>query len=93
LKIINILDEIEHAEIFVKDKGLVLIKNNIKKSLAEENVSEMDILNKEFDPYLAECIEVQPDNQDNIVKKIIKKGYYKDDKVLRVAKVKVSRKI
>ena len=53
---------------------------------------EIDILNKEYDPYVAEVIDLIEGNKDNIVIEVLRKGYKYNGQVIRVAQVKVSKK-
>lgn len=93
LKFISVLDEIERAMLFIDNEGLKLIKKKFLQILNEEEVKEIDLIGKKFDPNLAEVIEVVQGKEDDIIVEIVKKGYYYHDKVLRVAQVKVSKKI
>jgi len=92
LKILPIVDDLEKAEIFVKDDGLKLIKDNFLKFLKNEGVEEIEVLGKEFDPQFAEAVEVVKGEKDNIVVEVLRKGYRLGDKILRVAQVKVAKK-
>jgi len=92
LKILPFLDNLNKAEIFIKDEGLTMIINKYGETLKELGVEEIDILGKQFDPHLAEAIEVVEGKEDNIVKEILRKGYMHNGKVLRVAQVKVTKK-
>ncbi len=92
LKILPILDNLEKAEIFIKDKGLKMIKDSLYHFLKAEGVEEIDVLGKEFDPQLAEAVDVILSDKDNIVVEVLRKGYKFNNRVLRVAQVKVSKK-
>lgn len=91
LKMVTIVDDIDKAEIFVKNKGLSIIKDRLIKLLLEEGVKEIEVLGKPFDPHLAEAIEISEGREDNIVSEVLRKGYYYYDSVLRPAQVKVSK--
>lgn len=93
LKFISILDEIERAALFINNDGLKLIKKKFLQILNEEGVKEIDLIGKKFDPHLAEAVEVVQGKENDIIVEVVKKGYYYYDKVLRVAQVKVSKKI
>lgn len=93
LKFLDILDNIQRAEIFIKDQGLQLIISEFHKMLVSENVVEMDLLNKLYDPHFAECIEVVAGEKDNMVVEVVRKGYLLHDEVLREAQVKVTKKL
>lgn len=91
-KLLNALDNIEKAEIFVKDEGLKIIKKQLVEILEEEGLIEIDVLGKEFNPHVAEAIEVSDSDKDNIVLEVFRKGYMFGDKILRHAQVKVGKK-
>lgn len=93
IKLLDIMDTIDTAEVFVKDAGLKIVKDQFKSLLAQEGVSEIDVLNKEYDPYTSECTEVVTGDRDNIVFEIIQKGYKQYKDVIRPARVKVTKKL
>ncbi len=93
LKLLPFLDNLDQAETFVKDNGLKLIKENFFKTLHELGLEEIQVLSKEFDPYNAEAIDMVEGKEDNKVVEVLRKGYKFKDKVLRVAQVKVSKKV
>ena len=61
--------------------------------LKEAGLQEIEILNKDYDPICAEAIDIVEGKEDNKVVEILKKGYMFEDKIIRVAQVKVSKKI
>jgi len=63
------------------------------KVLKEIGVEEIDVLNKPFDPITSEAIDIIASDKDNIVVEVLRKGYRFQDKILRVAQVKVSKKV
>ncbi len=93
LKLLPFLDNLEKAEVFIKDTGLKIIKEEFYKILAEFGLEELDVLNKSFDPNLAEAVEIVLGDDNNKVVEVVRKGYKIGDKILRVAQVKVSKKI
>jgi len=86
------LDSLEKAEVFVKDSGLQLVKDQFLQFLKNEGIEEINILGKEFNPYLAEAVDIVLGDKENIVVEVLRKGYQMDGEVLRVAQVKVSKK-
>lgn len=92
LKLLPFLDNLDKAEIFIKDQGLKQIKDNFYQILKSDQLKELDVLNKEFDPMTAEAVEMIPGEKENIVVEVVRKGYKFGDKILRVAQVKVSKK-
>ena len=61
--------------------------------LKEVGLEEIDLLGKDFDPIFAEAIDIIPGKEDNKVVEVLRKGYKLGDKIIRVAQVKVSKKI
>lgn len=92
LKIIDILDQMEQANIFIEHDGLKLIIANVKKILSSEKVTPIEVINKSYDPHTAECIEVVNGEQDNQVVREVRKGYKLHDTLLRPSRVVVSKK-
>jgi molecular chaperone GrpE len=92
LKLLPFLDSLDKAEVFVKDQGLKLVKDHFHKTLTDCGLEQIEVLNKEYDPYLAEVIDMVEGEKDNIVVEVLRRGYKFHDKVLRVAQVKVSKK-
>ena len=93
LKLLPFLDNLEKAEMFVKDSGLKMIRDNFYKTLQELGLEEVKILGSVFDPYIAEAIDTVEGKDDNKVVDILRKGYKFKDKLLRVAQVKVTKKL
>jgi len=92
LKLLPFLDNLEKAEFFVKDQGLKQIKDGFYQVLKSEALEELDVLGKEFDPATAEAVDIVMGEKENMVVEVIRKGYKFNDKILRVAQVKVSKK-
>lgn len=92
LRLVPFLDNLDQAEIFIKDKGLEMIRKQYFQSLEEMGIKEIPVLGKEFDPHIAEAIEMVDGEKDNIMVEVLRKGYQYHEKVLRPAQVRVSRK-
>ena len=73
-------------------EGYLLIYDKFNTVLASEGVKEMDIEGKPFDVNLCDALlqEIRSDMPPHIVTKVVDKGYFLKDKVLRHAKVLVS---
>jgi molecular chaperone GrpE len=101
LKILPILDNLEKAETQIpldfKDnewvKGISQVKDQLQDSLKKEGVEEIKTIGERFDPNFHEALEkVEMKNKE--VGKIIKeiqKGYTLNNKVIRPAKVKITK--
>lgn len=74
-------------------RGVFLIRDKMKSSLALLGLSEIDCLNKPFDPKECEAIgeEESTECEPNIVIKILSPGFKLKDKVVVPAKVIVSK--
>lgn len=92
LKLLTFLDDLERAEIFIKDSNLVHIKESFSKLLSNEGLEEIEVVNKPYDPYNAEVIDTKVGEEDNIVLSVLRKGYNYKGHLLRVAQVTVSKK-
>ena len=74
--------------------GFQMITNQLMDILKGEGLTEIEALQKEFDPNLmqamsTECVEDAP---DNIVLKVMQTGYMYKDRILRPAMVVVNKK-
>lgn len=92
IRILPFLDTLEKAEVFIKDKGLKIAKDQLLAILKEYGVSEIEVLNKPFDPLTSEAIEIVEGDKDNTVVDILRKGYRLGEQILRVAQVKVAKR-
>ncbi len=99
LKILPILDNFELVENKLPEqskndkniKGLLQIKVQIKDFLKNQKVEEIESIDKKFDPNFHEVIgqvEVRGKKQGIIVEEI-QKGYKFNERIIRIAKVKV----
>ncbi len=101
LKILPILDNFELVEKKLPEnlkndaniKGLLLIKNQIQDFLKSQGVEEIKSVGKKFDPNFQEVVEeiVAKDREFGIVAEEIQKGYTINGRLLRPAKVKVTK--
>lgn len=91
-KLLPVLDNIENAQNHLKDQGLEIVIKQFKDVLKEEGVEEIVAEGTEFNPNYHEAIQTQVGEKDNIVVKVIAKGYKIENTVLRPAKVVVTKK-
>lgn len=74
-------------------KGTELIFAQLFDLCEKKGLEAIDAEGKEFDPHLHEAlISEANDGPENVVLEVLQKGYMLNDKVLRHAKVKVSKK-
>lgn len=86
------LDTLHKAELFIKDSGLKMIMDQFNQTFELAGVKEIDVLGKEFDPHVAEVIDVVEGDKDNVVTEVLRKGYTLNGTVIQHAQVKVSKK-
>ena len=91
LELLDVIDDIERAEVFMKDEGMALVKSKIHSILEKRGVKHIVVSQTPYDPVVAECIEIVDGDKSNIVMKEIQKGYMIHDDILRIAKVAVSK--
>lgn len=91
-KFLPVLDNLESAQKHLNDQGLELVIKQFKDILATEGVEEINAEGSEFDPTYHEAIEAEDGQENNKVVKVVTKGYKIEDKVIRPAKVIVSKK-
>jgi molecular chaperone GrpE len=93
IRALNLLKMLEGADGITK--GFEIIINNFEKVMEQEGVRPMKPEGKKFDPYKHEAIiveEERDDLPDNTIIEVLDKGYFLNNKVLRPAKVKISKK-
>ncbi len=93
LRILPFLDNLEQAEVFVKDKGLEIVKTSFLELLEREGLKKIDVLNKEYDVHVAEAVDLVEGEKDNMVVEVVRNGYEFNDQIVRPAQVKVSKKL
>ena len=99
-KLLPILDNFDRAlkiktegsEKFLE--GFNMIYENLISILNSKGITELDCLNKEFDPNIMNAVvtEVNNELEENTVLEVLQKGYMYNDRLIRPAMVKVSEK-
>lgn len=89
-KLLPAVDALEAAAAHLKNEGLDLALGQLRAVLAAEGVKEAELLQRPYDPKLAECVETVAGPNDRVVA-VTQKGYLLNDKVLRPARVKVGK--
>ncbi|MBM3246855.1 MAG: nucleotide exchange factor GrpE [Candidatus Omnitrophica bacterium] len=103
LELLNILDDLErtltlehaqHQDLAAFLKGVEMILSHLYEMLKEYGVRPIETEGKLFDPHFHEAL-MQVENKDlpehSIVEEL-QKGYMLNDRVIRIAKVKVSKR-
>lgn len=97
-KLLPILDNFERAlkiktegsEKFLE--GFKMIYDNLISILNSKGITEVECLNKEFDPSIMNAVTTEVNNEleENTVLEVLQKGYMYNDRLIRPAMVKVS---
>jgi len=104
-KLISILDNFNLAARHLQDasassaqvQGFLQIKKQLEDLLQKEGIEEIEVIEKEFDPNLMETVgEVENSGdpmsaESGVVVEEIQKGYMLNGKLIRPAKVKISK--
>ena len=96
-ELLNISDDLgkaletapEEDSVFVS--GIKAIRGNLVKILENQGVTEVPV-DKGFDPNMHEALMVVEGEEDNQVAQVYQKGYMMNGRVLRTAKVVVTKK-
>jgi molecular chaperone GrpE len=99
-KLISHYDDLKRAQKVIEaldnesvKQGFEMIVKNFEKLLSEEGVKAMESKGDKFDPYKHDALLVQENDElpNNTIIEELDRGYYYNDKVLRPARVSVSK--
>lgn len=93
IRLLPFLDNLEKAGMFYKDPNLKLVTDSFYQTLKGAGLREIEVEGKEYDPNNAEVIDMVEGEKDNVVVEVLRKGYELNGKIIRIAQVKVSRKV
>ena len=97
IKILPILDSFELALISNNEendfvKGIEMIYSQFFDVLEKQGLKQIDALNKKFDPHMHEVLlQQESEGEPNIVIEVLQKGYTLNERLIRTAKVKLSK--
>jgi molecular chaperone GrpE len=92
-KILPVLDNLYLAQNHINDNGLAQVIKQFEDFLKQEGVEPIEVLEKQFDPNIMEAVgDVPADaNGSGVAKEEVQKGYTLNGKLIRPAKVKISK--
>ena len=96
-KMFPAIDAIEKSKNMIKDEkvleGMNMIEKELKKSLSNLGIEEIEVLGKPLDPNLSNVVAVISDNslEDGVIAQVYQAGYKLNDRVLRYAQVVVNK--
>jgi molecular chaperone GrpE len=99
-KLLSVIDDFEHSLKALEEtedkkkiqEGFDMVLNNLKKTLNKEGLKEIKCEGEKFDPYTHEVMNITEGEEDDIIVCELQKGYKFYDKVIRPAKVTISKK-
>lgn len=101
LELLAILDDLERTTQVAENRGanlpdflrgVEMILSHLYEMLKEHGVKPIEVVGKQFDPHTSEALmQVVSELQENAVVEEMQKGYFLNDRVIRTAKVKVSK--
>jgi len=87
LNLLPVLDNLRLAANHVKDPGVLQIQKQLEDFLAKEGIKPIEVVGKPFDPATMEAV----DGDGEVVSEEVQKGYTMHEKLIRPAKVKISK--
>ena len=102
LKLLSVVDDLERAveagkslsdkEVLVS--GVEMVLKQFQAALAEEGLSQIEAVGKPLDPELHEAVATVETNHypENIIVRVLRKGYSLNGKVIRPSMVEVAKK-
>lgn len=93
LNLLPVLDNLCLAAQHISDPGVEQIKKQLEDFLKKEGIELVETIGKEFDPNLMEAVGDVPADAEGsgVAKEEVQRGYTMHGKLIRPAKVKVSR--
>jgi len=91
-RLLPAIDTLAKAKVHLQDAGLTLALKELETALAELGVTKIDVLGSEFNPHEMECIEVVAGPDNEVVEELLP-GYRLHEKIIRIAQVKVGKKV
>lgn len=91
-QILPTVDLLYKAEVFIKDPGMQMVKDQLLHVLKEFGLKEIELLGKPYDPHTAEVVGTIESEKEGEVLEVVRKGYMLADRVIRVGQVKVGGK-
>lgn len=92
MRLLPAMDTLAKAKAHLQDPGLDLAYKEFETAFVELGVKKIDVLGKQFNPHEMEAIDVVVGPENEVMEELLP-GYRLHDKVLRVAQVKVGKKV
>lgn len=90
-ELLGVLDNFELSLKYTKDDGVKMIYSELYSILENRGLKSIDI-NCKFDPKVHEALIKETGDEDGNIVEELQKGYMLNDKVIRISKVKVTKR-
>lgn len=91
-ELLTIMDDFEKALENVNDEGIKMIYNKLSKLLSDHGVKPIKSKGEKFDTFKHEVLCTQEsDGDEDVIVEEIQKGYEMNGKIIRYAKVKITK--
>ncbi len=96
-ELLPVIDNFERAIQHAKDddplkQGVIMVYRQLLDVLCKEGLKSIESVGKSFDPVFHEAVAIAEGEEEGIVLEEYERGYILNEKLLRPAKVKVSKK-
>jgi len=91
LNILPVLDNLFLAQAHINDNGLSQVLRQFQDLLKKEGIEPIETIGKPFDPNTMEAVGESEGEQKDVVIEEVQRGYTMHGKIIRVARVKISK--
>lgn len=91
-RLLPVVDTFKQASEHIKDTGLDLAFKELAAVLEEQGVTHIETIGKPFNPHEMECVEVVAGEDQTVIVEALP-GYKMHGRILRIAQVKVGKKV
>jgi len=87
IKILPVIDSLENSN----DEPNKIVLKQLMEILSKEGLREINDSGTKFDPTKHEAIGVEDGGQENTIKRVVRKGYFFNDKLIRPEMVIINK--
>lgn len=91
-ELLDIIDDLELSLKYSKDEGIKMIYSELYSLLEKRGLRKIDSQGKFNPKYHEALMQQEAKGEENMILEELQKGYLLNDKVIRVSKVKITKK-
>jgi len=91
-ELLDIIDDLELSLKYSKDEGIKMIYSELYSLLEKRGLRKIDSQGKFNPKYHVALMQQEAKGEENMILEELQKGYLLNDKVIRVSKVKITKK-